>query len=77
MPEWADGGGGEVKIAEKKKLLKAFRQWFFDKDVTKADEELLILYGGKEYGWNFFVAYCAGYAAGKKEVEREKGNGKR
>jgi hypothetical protein len=57
-----------VKTAEKEKLLEEFKRWFFDLGVEKADKELLEYYGGESYGWNFFIAYCAGYAEGKKEA---------
>jgi hypothetical protein len=63
-----------VNNEEKTKLLIEFRHWFFKKNATKGDEALRALYGDRVYGWNFFVAYCAGYAAGKKGAEHEKGN---
>jgi hypothetical protein len=59
-------GGGEMKKAEKEALLKQFNHWFLKKDVNNTEEELLKYYGGKSFGWNFFIAYCAGYLSGKK-----------
>ncbi|MDR2095176.1 MAG: hypothetical protein LBP76_06620 [Treponema sp.] len=61
-----------MKSGEIEKMVKEFRRWFSDLDVTRTDKELLKLYGGgKDYGLNFFIAYCAGYEAGKKEEEEE------
>jgi hypothetical protein len=59
-----------MKKAEKEKLLKEFNRWFYDEDVNKTDRDLLEYYGGKSHGWSFFIAYCAGYLAGKKAAAR-------
>jgi hypothetical protein len=55
-----------MKEAEKEARLKEFNHWFIEKGVNKTEEALRKYYGGKSYGWNFFIAYCAGYLAGKK-----------
>jgi hypothetical protein len=59
---------------EWEKLSKQFEEWVYQK-MTGEEVELSMYYGPSREFSGEFIAYCAGYVAGKKETEMERSGG--